>query len=101
MTPTTLRGSCRSGGTGRRAGFRSQWVQARVGSSPTFGTPRSNEKPPAQTGGFLLSAPYGRGRHILGQLRGAERGSKCLVRLSCKAREQVATASHIRLRIAK
>ena len=28
----------RSGGTGRRAGFRSQWVQARGGSSPPFGT---------------------------------------------------------------
>src|SRR5574342_1267537 len=28
----------RSGGTGRRAGFRSQWAQARGGSSPPFGT---------------------------------------------------------------
>src|SRR5436309_15440436 len=27
----------RSGGTGRRAGFRSQWAQARGGSSPPFG----------------------------------------------------------------
>src|SRR5204863_5014302 len=29
----------RSGGTGRRAGFRSQWAQARGGSSPPFGIP--------------------------------------------------------------
>ena len=28
----------RSGGTGRRAGLKIQWAQARVGSSPTFGT---------------------------------------------------------------
>ena len=27
----------RSGGTGRRAGFRSQWAQAHGGSSPPFG----------------------------------------------------------------
>src|SRR2546425_11222444 len=27
----------RSGGIGRRAAFRAQWAQARVGSSPTFG----------------------------------------------------------------
>ncbi len=30
--------TCRSGGTGRRAGFKIQWWQHRVGSSPTFGT---------------------------------------------------------------
>src|SRR5437762_14183029 len=30
----------RSGGTGRRAGFRSQWAQARGGSSPPFGMRR-------------------------------------------------------------
>src|SRR5438105_5456726 len=30
----------RSGGTGSRAGFRSQWAQARGGSSPPFGTTR-------------------------------------------------------------
>ena len=28
----------RSGGIGRRAAFRAQWAQARVGSNPTFGT---------------------------------------------------------------
>lgn len=29
---------CRSGGIGRRAGFRDQCPSGRVGSSPTFGT---------------------------------------------------------------
>ncbi len=29
---------CQSGGIGRRAGLKIQWVQTRVGSSPTFGT---------------------------------------------------------------
>ena len=29
---------CRSGGIGRRAGFKIQWPQGRVGSSPTSGT---------------------------------------------------------------
>src|SRR5512144_2403922 len=33
----------RSGGTGRRAGFRSQWAQARGGSSPPFGTGKSHQ----------------------------------------------------------
>jgi Na+-driven multidrug efflux pump len=32
---------CRSGGTGRRAAFRAQWPQGRVGSNPTFGTKAS------------------------------------------------------------
>src|ERR1051325_5672022 len=35
---------CRSGGTGRRAGFRSQWAQARGGSSPPFGIPSGNRR---------------------------------------------------------
>ena len=46
---------CPNGGTGRRAGFRSQWPQGRVGSSPISGTNFLGDLPscafPFQTGG--------------------------------------------------
>ena len=29
---------CRSGGIGRRAGLKHQWMQIRAGSTPAFGT---------------------------------------------------------------
>ena len=44
---------CRSGGTGRRAGFRSQWAQARGGSSPPFGTLRGQRAHDAARRGQL------------------------------------------------
>ena len=41
--PVTVgRGPCRGGGIGRRAGFRYQWPQGRVGSSPSLGTTPSD-----------------------------------------------------------
>src|SRR5258707_14217271 len=45
----------RSGGTGRRAGFRSQWAQARGGSSPPFGIARPLEVSTSQYLGRLGS----------------------------------------------
>src|SRR6266513_4186265 len=44
----------RSGGTGRRAGFRSQWAQARGGSSPPFGMRKTG------AGGRELGADFTR-----------------------------------------
>ena len=49
--PVTVdRGPCRGGGIGRRAGFRYQWPQGRVGSSPSLGTipPTRSTVTPAQ-----------------------------------------------------
>ena len=44
--PVTVgRGPCRGGGIGRRAGFRYQWPQGRVGSSPSLGTIPSDPSP--------------------------------------------------------
>lgn len=44
--------TCRNGGTGRRARFRSVWEQSRGGSSPLFGTVLYNMQlcPDGETG---------------------------------------------------
>ena len=46
--------SSRSGGIGRRAGFKIQWGQLRVGSTPTSGT--KNTKPDVNIGFCVFEA---------------------------------------------